>query len=178
VKNLALFIPLLALVVACGGSEEATTSGAPTASPLSDFRVAGIAMFPALADGDVVRAVPYGTAEPQRADVIVYRNPISGDRLAVRRIIGLPGETITIDESTGAVSVNGQPIEEPYIQFPFGCSRICTWTLAEAGSADAQGQCGSERCYFILGDNRPSSVDSRQGWLLPAENIIGRVESD
>jgi signal peptidase I len=178
VKHLFPVIVLLALAGACGGSKEQTISGTPMASPLSDFRVAGIAMFPALADGDVVRAIPYGIEEPQRADVIVYRNPISGDRLAVRRIIGLPGDTVNIDESTGAVSVNGQPIEEPYIQFPFGCSRICTWTLPEAGSAAANGQCGSERCYFILGDNRPSSVDSRQGWLLPAENIIGRVESD
>jgi signal peptidase I len=133
-------------------------------------------MLPALADGDVVKAMPYGTAQPQRSDVIVYRNPISQDRLTVRRIVGLPGETITIDKSSGLVTVNGQPIDETYVHNTFGCSGTCTWVLPAAGSPGARGQCGSDRCYFILGDNRPNSADSRQGWLLPFENIIGRVQ--
>jgi signal peptidase I len=133
-------------------------------------------MWPALEQGDILEALPYGTVQPQRADLIVFRNPISQQRLSVKRIIGLPGETITIDKSTGVVSVNGQPIQEPYVQYTFGCSSACTWTVPEAASPGANGQCGSDCSYFVLGDNRPNSRDSRQGWLVPAENIIGYVE--
>jgi signal peptidase I len=175
-KHLASLILFIAIASACA-SDDANSSGSPTPSPRTQYRVIGITMLPTLEDGDIVDALPYGTALPQRGDIIIFRNPI-GQQPVARRIIGLPGETIAINGSTGVVSINGSPIQEPYVQYPFGCSGTCHWTLPTADSPQALGQCGSERCYFVLGDNRPNSADSRTRWLVPAENIIGYVALD
>ena len=120
--------------------------------------------------------VEYDRREPKRADIVVFRSPLAPDRDFVKRIIGLPGEALRIDNSTGTVTVNDETLSEPYIQGPTGCAQMCAWALPRPGTAQAQEECGSERCYFVLGDNRPNSSDSRQGWLVPAENIRGFVE--
>jgi signal peptidase I len=83
---------------------------------------------------------------------------------------------VEIQESSGEVRVNGQLLAEDYIQGVTGCSSpVCTWTIPEAGTAESQSQCGSDHCYFVMGDNRQNSSDSRQGWLVPKENIVGKA---
>jgi signal peptidase I len=166
-----------------------------------NFKVEGHSMDPSLADGQylIVNKLTYAQVDlglfdflpffesgddpvhylwgsPDRGDVIVFRAPLSPERDFIKRIIGKPGDTVEIHESSGEVKVNGQLLKEDYIQGVTGCSSpVCTWTVPEAGTEDSQKGCGSDHCYFVLGDNRQNSSDSRQGWLVPKENIVGKA---
>jgi signal peptidase I len=165
-----------------------------------NFRVEGHSMDPSLADGEylIVNKLTYAQLDlgfldplpffdagddpvhylwgaPSRGDIIVFRAPLTPNRDFIKRIVGLPGDTVEIHESNGEVKVNGQPLTEFYIQGTTGCTQTCTWTVPAAGSEESQRQCGSEKCYFVLGDNRQNSSDSRQGWLVPKENIVGKA---
>lgn len=165
-----------------------------------NFRVEGHSMDPSLADGEylIVNKLTYAQIDlsfldplpffdagdapvhylwgsPDRGDVIVFRAPLSPNRDFIKRIVGLPGDTVEVQEGTGKVVVNGQQLDEAYIQGTTGCAQSCTWTIPDAGSDESRQQCGSDRCYFVLGDNRQNSSDSRQGWLVPQENIVGKA---
>ena len=165
-----------------------------------NFRVEGHSMDPSLADGEylIVNKLTYAQLDlgflnplpffdagddpvhylwgsPDRGDVIVFRAPLTPNRDFIKRIVGLPGDTVEIQQASGIVNVNGQPLTETYIQGTTGCTQTCTWTVPEAGSEEARKQCGSDKCYFVLGDNRQNSSDSRQGWLVPRENIVGKA---
>ena len=165
-----------------------------------NFKVEGHSMDPSLADGQylIVNKLTYAQVDlgvfdflpffdagddpvhylwgaPDRGDVIVFRAPLSPERDFIKRIVGLPGDTVEITEGSGEVKVNGQPLTEAYIQGTTGCSQTCTWTVPQAGTAESAQQCGSDHCYFVLGDNRQNSSDSRQGWLVPKENIVGKA---
>lgn len=112
---------------------------------------------------DVTRPFETAVGGPRRGDVVVLRSPTQPDVTLVKRLIGLPGDSVLI--RNGQVFVNGVRLEEPYIQFPG------TYTYPASGRplAVPAGR------YFVLGDNRPVSYDSHSGWLAPAENLIGRV---
>jgi signal peptidase I len=166
-----------------------------------NFRVEGASMNPSLANGEylIVNKLSYAELDlsvfnwlpffdagansvhhllgaPSRGDVIVFAAPTSPSRDFIKRVIGLPGDTVTIDNVTGVVSVNGKKLEEPYIQGTTQCnSQSCTYSIPASGSVGAHEQCGSDDCYFVMGDNRQNSSDSRQGWLVPKENIVGKT---
>ena len=165
-----------------------------------NFRVEGASMQPSLQDGEylIVNKLSYAEIDmsifdwlpfydadeqsvnhiwdsPSRGDIIVFQAPTSTSRDFIKRIIGLPGDTVEINESTGEVSVNGEPLPEPYIQGQTTCSATCMREIPEANTPESQADCGSNACYFVLGDNRQNSSDSRQGWLVPEENIIGKA---
>lgn len=155
---------------------------------LQNFRVEGQSMLPGLDDGEylIVNKLAYAEIDtslfdwlpfydagddpvhhlwgaPRRGDVIVFRAPTNVNRDFIKRIIGVPGDAVSIDTNTGKVVVNGQALEEAYLQTPTVCSQQCgPWTVP----ADS---------YFVLGDNRQNSSDSRQGWFVPEENIIGKA---
>jgi Signal peptidase, peptidase S26 len=95
----------------------------------------------------------------------------------------------------GAVLVNGSILYEPYDQGSTLCASICFWevphtegdvSISHQGSEPRSGPgppaenewCALKGCYFVLGDNRQNNSGSRQGWLVPAENIRGFVEVD
>jgi signal peptidase I len=165
-----------------------------------NFQVEGASMQPSLQDGEylivnkltyagldtsIFDFLPFYEAEtdsvhhlwdaPSRGDIIVFHAPTSIDRDFIKRIIGLPGDTVEINESTGAVSVNGIALTEPYVGGTTNCNAACTRVIPKANTQESRDDCGSNACYFVLGDNRQNSSDSRGGWLVPEENIIGKA---
>jgi signal peptidase I len=124
------------------------------------FRIEGSSMEPSMHPNQyvLVDKISYMLGEPQRGDVVVFNYPLATERDFIKRVIGLPGETVTIEG--GVVSINGQPLEEPYISAPPMYSN--SWTLA----ADE---------YFVLGDNRNSSSDSHSWGPLQQQYLIGRA---
>jgi signal peptidase I len=100
----------------------------------------------------------YNHKEPQRGDVMLFHFPVNPEEDLIKRVIGLPGETIEVQD--GIVTVNGTPLEEPYITEPPAYNG--KWVVPK-------GQ------YFVLGDNRNDSRDSHQWGFLPHENIVAKV---
>jgi signal peptidase I len=123
--------------------------------------------------GDNSKQHLWGT--PARGDVIVFRSPTNVQRDFIKRIIGVPGDSIEIRPETGEVLVNGQLVDEPYIGGGTTCAQNCKWTVPPANTRRSAVACGAPACYFVMGDNRPNSSDSRQGWLVPEDNIIGKA---
>jgi signal peptidase I len=123
-------------------------------------RVDGFSMIPSLQNGEyvLVSRLAYKIDAPQRGDIIVFGLPVDQSQDLIKRVIGLPGETVSIRDNK--VMINGIPLEEPYIaQAPLYSSE---WTVPE-------GQ------LFVLGDNRNDSKDSHQWGFLPLENVIGKA---
>lgn len=130
------------------------------------FIVSGASMDPTFEDGEylIVDELSYRFEEPERLDVIIFRFPKNPKEFFIKRIIGLPGETVTIEGNTVRVTrADGSALtlEEAYvINHGNGTSRSVTLKDDE---------------YFVMGDNRPESSDSRVWGVLPRENIIGRA---
>jgi len=123
-------------------------------------RVDGFSMVPTLQDGEyiLVSKLSYKTGVPARGDIIVFSLPTDQRQDLIKRVIGLPGETVNIQN--GTISINGNMLTETYIaQEPLYNGE---WTVPT-------GQ------LFVLGDNRNNSKDSHQWGLLPMENIIGKA---
>ena len=105
-----------------------------------------------------------------RGDVIVFKHPKMPERDLIKRTIGLPGETIELRERR--VYINGKPIDEPYAHFLFK-------DAAEVAPADVRRNFGPVTVpagqYFMMGDNRDNSEDSRYWGFLPRENVKGKA---
>ena len=136
-------------------------------------RVKGGSMRSTLQNGEVmlVNKAAYLLGEPKRQDVVICLYPGRyRDRWKlipqyfVKRIIGLPGETIAIEE--GVVLVNGQPLEEPYLDENH-TRRKTSMAPVTLGTDE----------YFVLGDNRDNSNDSRRVGALKRKALIGRVQA-
>jgi signal peptidase I len=108
-------------------------------------------------------SVDYVFGGPRRGDAVVFRPPGGSNFESdlIKRIIGLPGDVVAIED--GRVVVNGQRLEEPYVQFPADYTYPGD-DLAVLVPSDS---------YFVLGDNRPVSADSHLGWLVPADKLVG-----
>ena len=124
------------------------------------FRVEGDSMQPTMHPDEyvLIDKLSYMFGQPQRGDIVVFHYPFGTDRDFIKRIIGLPGETVTI--LSGQVTVNGELLQEPYIAAAPRYNG--TWTAA----ADE---------YFVLGDNRNNSSDSHSWGVLQREFLIGRA---
>lgn len=126
-------------------------------------------MVPTLAVGDrlVVEKVSYHFHPPAMGDIIVFHPPdilqqlfgYETDQAFIKRIIGIPGDQIKVEE--GRVYVNGNPLKEPYI--------------AEGPNYVLKPVEVPEHTYFVMGDNRNNSNDSHVWGFLPEQNIIGRA---
>ena len=123
-------------------------------------RVDGFSMRPTLQDGEyiLVSKLAYMLGEPQRRDIVVFVFPINPEEDLIKRVIGLPGDTISVEG--GVLSINGVAMNEPYINAPPAYDG--SWLVAPGE-------------LFVLGDNRNDSRDSHQWGLLPIENVIGRA---
>ena len=127
------------------------------------FIVKGQSMEPNFENSNylIVDELSYRFRDPQRGEVVVFRYPRNVSQRFIKRIIGLPGEKIEIE--AGVVMVNGKILDESKYLL-----------LGVQTSGDIQISL-DENEYFVLGDNRISSFDSRQWGTLPRKNIIGRV---
>ncbi len=152
---------------------------------MGNYRVEGSSMLPNLAEGeyvivnklvymrfdprDLVSLIPFVEVEddrdvfpfhaPRRGEVIIFEFPNNPERDFVKRVIGVPGDTIEIRH--GSVIVNSIPLNEPYITH-HDTGNMGRITVPEGG-------------YFVLGDNRRASNDSRSWGPVPTHNIIGRT---
>lgn len=131
------------------------------------FFVRGESMAPAFEDGDylIIDEISYRFQGPQRGEVIVFRYPDDPSQRYIKRIVGLPGETLEIKD--GRVVISNQ--QEPYVLDESDYLPSDIFTPGEKSISLTENQ------YFVLGDNRRASADSRRWGSLPRENIIGRV---
>ena len=129
-------------------------------------RVYGHSMEPALKDGQTVLVdkLAYRLGEPERFDVIVFRDRREEGRYYMKRIVGLPGETVQIAD--GRVTIDGVLLEEPSEREEIRDARRASEPVVLGESE-----------YFVLGDDRNGSSDSRDSDIgnVSAEQIIGRV---
>lgn len=130
------------------------------------FVVEGESMYPTFKNGDylIIDELSYHFSEPTRGDVIVFRYPKNPVIFYIKRVIGLPGETIRIERGIATITtVSGETLtlSEPYV-----VTEDATYTLTTTLGADE---------YFVMGDNRPKSSDSRVWGSLPEKDIIGRA---
>jgi signal peptidase I len=125
-------------------------------------RVEGQSMEPNLHTDQrlVVEKLSYRFHGPQRFDIVVLKLPSQGDELLIKRVIGLPGETVEIKD--GHVYVNGQLLEESFTEEPTHPGRHSKVTVPPLH-------------VYVLGDNRDRSNDSRSFGPVPIENVIGRA---
>jgi signal peptidase I len=125
-------------------------------------RVEGQSMEPNLHSNQrlVVEKLSYRFHGPQRFDVVVLKLPNQGEELLIKRVVGLPGDTIEIRD--GQVYIDGTPLAEPFLDVqtrPGRNSRVVVPPLH----------------VYVLGDNRDHSNDSRSFGPVPIENIVGRA---
>ena len=131
------------------------------------FIVSGASMQDTFHSGEylIVDQLSYELRKPERDEVIVFRYPRDPSKFFIKRIIGIPGDTIDITGSTVRISnaehPNGYILNEPYIK-------------SMAAGAPVNEVLG-DREYFVMGDNRDQSSDSRVWGVLQEERIIGRA---
>ncbi len=117
-------------------------------------------------NADLPTRVVYPFHQPQRGDIVVFEYPGDVRKDYIKRVIGLPGETIEIRD--GSVYVNNQPLDEPYLQ---GALTICS-----INDECSQGPVVVPHdAIFVLGDNRSNSSDSREWDALPLDHVIGQA---
>jgi signal peptidase I len=137
------------------------------------YRIPSESMQDTLLIGDrvLVDRISWRFSQPERGDIVVFHPPFAGPVL-IKRIVGLPGDTLSAND--GALYVNGRRLDEPYVRReggapvptqPFGNGM--PWALAHAYTVPA----GS---YFVMGDNRVDSGDSREFGPVPRSQLVGR----
>ena len=128
------------------------------------FIVNGESMVPTLENGDslIIDEISYRVEDPERGEVIVFRNPTKNKQFLIKRIIGLPGETVEISGSQVIIRKDDSilQLDETYLNGDF--SSYGTWKLGENE-------------YFAMGDNRQKSLDSRSWGVLPGDLIVGKT---
>lgn len=131
------------------------------------FIVSGASMDETFSDGQylIVDQLTYYFNDPSRGDVVIFRYPRDPSQHFIKRVIGLPGDTITIKDTVVTITNEEHPtgitIDEPYI--------------TEMSPAAPFTKILEEGQYFVMGDNRDHSSDSRAWGILPEERIVGRA---
>ena len=142
---------------------------------LQPHQVNGKSMFPNFESGDYLLTdkVSYRVGTPQRGDVVVFHAPPAANCPEgtgcdfIKRVIGLPGETVRVNDST--IFVNNQPVDESQY--------LADTVVTDAGNFTANNRTitlGPDE-YFVSGDNRPHSSDSRAWGPISSESIVGRA---
>lgn len=134
---------------------------------IQPFIVKGSSMEPNFFDGDylIINEIGYRLEEPKRGDVVVFRYPKDKTQYYIKRIIGLPRETVEIKD--GVIKIfnfdyeDGLELKEPYLVTAITPGNVKVEVLEDS--------------YFVLGDNRFASSDSRIWGLLSRKNVIGKA---
>jgi len=123
--------------------------------------VRGASMEPTLHDRErlIANKISYRFESPERNEIVIFRPPIGIKRNYIKRIIGIPGDKIEIAD--GKIYVNDQELEEPYVKY-----RSYEDMPPKIVPADS---------FFVLGDNRPNSSDSRYWGFVPRKNVVGKA---
>ncbi len=112
----------------------------------------------------IVNKLEYRFGDPSRGDIAIVWSPVETDKRYIKRVIGLPGESVEIRNGTVYVyTVAGEvlALEEPYIE------HIAKFDFVKTAVPEGH--------YFVMGDNRTNSRDSREGWTIPRESMIGKA---
>jgi signal peptidase I len=134
---------------------------------LRSVQVVGVSMVPTLAENNhyLLNLWALHQRDPRRSDIVVIRDP--GDHgLSVKRIIAVPGESVLFKD--GKVFVNGKQLKEPYLAPD-------TFTFTYSQAKEQFISCGKDQ-YFVLGDNRLRSIDSRAYGTVSREDVLGLVK--
>lgn len=135
---------------------------------MSPQEINGASMEPNFHDGEYIltNKVIYKLKDPRRGDVVIFKSPRNKDVDYIKRILGLPGDIVMLKEN--AFYINGQKLEESYI--PDGTSIFGGSYLAENSEIMVP-----DGYYFLVGDNRPHSSDSREFGPIPTRDFIGKA---
>jgi signal peptidase I len=128
-------------------------------------KVEGTSMLPRLHDGErifVNKLIYYGLPKLDRGDIVVFWYPNDPEKSYIKRVIGLPGETVQMRE--GRIFINGRELDEPYLDPQRNVTQ---------GSLSATHV--KQHYYFVMGDNRDNSSDSREWGLVPEKYIYGKA---
>lgn len=159
-KRMRMICLATALVVVAG-------TGLSVAFLARPVQVHGMSMDPTLRQGDVLLMDCVRTV-PSRGDVVVSHLESENGLRLVKRVIGLPGDVVEIHQETGQVMLNGEGLQETYVRALSyePCDIVFPVTVPEGH-------------VFVLGDNRPTSVDSRSSivGMVPLESLVGKVWS-
>jgi signal peptidase I len=112
----------------------------------------------------IVNKLEYKFGSPERGDIAIVWSPIEANKRYIKRVIGLPGESVEIKNGTVYVyTISGEKLAlvEPYIKYP--------------AIADFPKTRVPEGHYFVMGDNRINSLDSRAGWTIAKKDMIGKA---
>ena len=137
---------------------------------VQNFRVDGFSMLPTVKNGDLVlvNKFDYMFESPQRGDIIVFHFPLNPSEDFIKRVIGVPGDTVRIKGGVG-VFVDGHLLKESYIPKSYQVA-----LPSESGYNMAAEKVPPNE-YFVLGDNRNNSYDSHAWGFVPRRNIIGKA---
>lgn len=124
------------------------------------YSIPSASMSPTLEVGDRIVVTRYFGGDPERGHVIVFQSPRDEGELLVKRVIGVPGDLV--DARLGRVRIGEHTVPEPYV-------------LHQAASGAIEPQVIAANCYYVLGDNRDESLDSRSWGVVPRDRIIGRA---
>jgi len=124
------------------------------------YAIPSPSMEPTLRAGDHILVTPYHLALPRRGDVVVFHSPLNPSEFLVKRIVAVPGDHV--ESRGGRLVICGHTLAEPYLPSPSATGEIASQIVPPAS-------------YFVLGDNRANSFDSRQWGTLPRALIVGRA---
>jgi signal peptidase I len=139
---------------------------------IQTVHVIGSSMLPTVVDQDYLIAtkIDYRLHPPSRGDIIIMRDPYDSSRDFIKRVIGVPGDRILIRE--GQVYIDGRLVKEPYLNSE-AWTENADWPIGQTG--DPQGVLLRTDEYFVMGDNRNHSSDSRVFGVISRDKIEARA---
>lgn len=135
---------------------------------MSPQEISGQSMYPTFENGEYIltNKIEYKLHQPVRGDVVVFKSPKNKDIDYIKRIIGIPGDQVSLIE--GKYHLNGVALNETYLPENL-------YTFAGSFLKEGQSITVPPGYYFVSGDNRPHSLDSREFGVVPLEDIIGKA---